>query len=151
MPVAAPEKELRFTRVHQARVFAIAGAMAFVAGLLLALLVLFRARFPELPSPWWSLPAFALSYLSFRTGLHCARHAYLILSPMGVEIFPLLRPVSGMQLVPWAQIAEAEFAKHRVTLHYNAEHTAGIHLSLRPLSPLGRQLLEKALQGRLTK
>lgn len=149
MPVANPEKELRFTRVHQARWFAILGAMSFVAGLLLALLVMFRARFPDLPSPWWSLPCFVMAWLGFRIGLRCARHAYLILSPLGVEIFPFFNPVSGMQLVPWAHITEVEFSRHRVTLHYNAEHTAGIHLSLRPLSPLGRKLLEMALHGRL--
>lgn len=150
MPVASPEKELRFTRAHQARVFAVIGAMSFCTALLIALTAwLFRADHPELPSAWWSLPALALVGLCHRAALHCVRHAYIILSPVGVEIFPLIRPERNMRLVPWAQITEAEFSKLRLTLHYNAEHTAGIHLSLRPLSPLGRLLLEKAILGRL--
>ena len=86
--------------------------------------------------------------LMVRFAIRCTRHAYLILSPIGVEIFPLFRPETGMQLIAWAQIDSAEIDAGRLTLHYNPEKTAGLHLSLRPIARPQRDLLTKAIQGR---
>ena len=93
----------------------------------------------------------ALCWASLRVALHCTRRAYLILSPLGVEIFPFFRPVRGMQMIPWTQIHSVEVGNHFVTLHFDAEQQAGIHLDLAPIPKPRRPLLGKALQGRIAK
>jgi len=128
MPVAEPQKELRFTRAGQALPFMILAAVAFMAALVLPLV---------------------LAVVLVRVAWRCARHAYILLSPIGVEIFPFFRPAAGMQVIPWAQIVAAEVDDSRLTLHFTEEKTAGIHLSLAPLSKDRRELLARAIRGRL--
>jgi len=56
-----------------------------------------------------------------------------------------------MQVMYWQEIADAEADPKlsRLTLHRNQERTSGIHLSLRPISAERRELLVKAVMGRL--
>jgi hypothetical protein len=121
--------------------------MLAVAGLILVLGGLDRADHPQLPSPWWGLLPLALAVGAARTAVRCSRHAYLILTPLGLEIFPFFRPAAGMQLVPWAQIAAAEIddPPTRLTLHFDAAKSAGIHLSLEPIHKPRRPLLARAI------
>ncbi|MEK7952648.1 hypothetical protein [Luteolibacter soli] len=149
MSVAEPQKELRFTRAGQAVVFGIAAAACVMAGLVFFLVAPYRADTPELPHPAWGLVPIGIALLLVWLAVHCAKHAYVLLSPIGVEIFPFFRPASNMQVIPWAQIAAADINDSRLTLHFSAEKTAGIHLSLSPISKDGRSLLAKAIQGRL--
>lgn len=141
MPVAEPQKELRFTRSGQAAVFVILGSVLAMAALVFFLL--------EPTSLWWGLIPLVLAIVCGRVTWHCTRHAYLILSPIGVEIFPFFRPEKGMQLIPWGQIAAIEINEPltKATLHFTAEKTAGIHLTLRPITAKRRPLLAKALTG----
>jgi len=150
MTVAEPHKELRFTRAAQAVPFWLAAAVCAVAALVLGAVSLYRPENPALPHPLWALLPLVLAWLCLRVAIRCTRHAYLILSPLGVEIFPFFRPVSGMQMVPWAQIAGAEVGERTLTLHFNEEQSAGIHLSLTPIPRARRPLLAKAIEGRLT-
>ncbi|WP_035607343.1 hypothetical protein [Haloferula sp. BvORR071] len=148
MPVAEPHKELRFTRAGQALPFMILAAVCFMAALVFFLLAPYRADHPVLPHPAWGLLPLALSFGLMRMAWHCARHAYILLSPIGVEIFPLFRPAANMQVIPWAQIAGAEVDEERLTLHFNVEKNSGIHLSLLPLAKDRRELLAAAIRGR---
>ena len=149
MKIAEPHKELRFTRAAQAVPFWVLAAVSAVAAITLFLIGLHRPDNPDLPaSGWAALPAVAC-WAALRLAIHCTRHAYLILSPLGVEIFPFFRPISGMRLIPWAEIHSVEVGKHVVTLHFNAEQKAGIHLDLAPIPKAKRPLLGKALQGRV--
>ena len=150
MPVAEPQKELRFTRAGQAVVFWIAAAACVMAGLVFFLLTPYRADTPELPHPAWGLVPIGFAVLLMRLAWHCAKHAYLLLSPIGVEIFPFFRPGTNMQVIPWAQIVAADIDDSRLTLHFSAEKTSGIHLSLTPIAKDRRPLLVKAIRGRLT-
>ncbi|HEY1120073.1 MAG TPA: hypothetical protein VGE67_00675 [Haloferula sp.] len=149
MPVAEPKKELRFTRAGQAVVFGIAAAVCFMAGLVFFRVAPYRAIDPELPHPAWGWIPIGLAVLFVWLAIHCAKHAYLILSPIGVEIFPFFRPAANMQVIPWAQIAAADIDGSRLTLHFSAEKTSGIHLSLSPIPKDRRALLAKAIRGRL--
>lgn len=151
MPVAQPHQELRFTRAGQAAGFWVAAAVA--AGAVMTLLVASTCRpeNPQLPHPAWALAPFAAAAGFARVALRCTRHAYLILTPLGVEVFPFWRPAAGMQLIPWAQIASAEIDSSRLTLHFTAEKTAGVHLSLRPIRRVQRDLLIAAIKGRSAK
>lgn len=149
MPVAEPHKELRFTRAGQAATFWIASAVCVMAGLVFLLLIPHREGNPELPHPAWSAVPFALASASARLAWRCTKHAYILLSPIGIEIFPFFRPASGMQVIPWAQVAAADIDDSRLTIHFNAEKTSGIHLSLAPVSRRGRELLATAIRGRM--
>ena len=149
MSVAEPQKELRFTRAGQALSFIILAAVAFMAALVFFLLAPYRADHPALPHPAWGLLPFILALGLARLAWHCARHAYILLSPIGVEIFPFFRPAATMQVIPWAQIAAADIDRSRLTLHFTAEKTSGIHLSLAPIARDRRELLAKAIRGRL--
>lgn len=101
---------------------------------------------------WWMpLPFLMVALLLGRLAARCARHAYLILTPLGVEIFPLFKPKDNLNLVYWNQIDDVEFDEELtiVKLHHNPEKSSGIVLSLKPIHQKKRPLLQKALLARL--
>ena len=74
--------------------------------------------------PWWSLlPPLFLGLLLAKFTHFCTSHAYLIFTPLGVEIFPLWKPQDNLHVVFWSEIASAEVNDSRdtLTLHYNDE------------------------------
>jgi len=152
-PILAPEQELRFTRSGQAPLFWVAAAvLACVAATLLAC-ALYRETNPRVPHPAWALLPLALAVVTARTAVRLTRHAYLILTPLGIEIFPFFRPARAMQMVAWQEIADAEIDPDltRLTLHHNADRTSGLHLSLAPIRQDRRELLASAVAVRVFK
>lgn len=149
MAVAEPQKELRFTRAAQSVPFWIAAAIFGVTTIILLVLLFYRDENPALPHPLWAVIPLVLGWLCIRIAIRCTKHAYLILSPLGVEIFPFFKPASGMQMIPWSQIAEVEAGKHVITLHFAENQSSGIHLSLSPIEKSKRPLLARALEGRI--
>ncbi|MFD2257299.1 hypothetical protein ACFSSA_11490 [Luteolibacter algae] len=149
--VSEPQKELRFTRSGQAVHFCIFGALWVAGGVTLLATSIYREANPELPHPLWAIPCFMIAAGAFVLARHLAKHAYLILTPLGLEIFPFFRPAKNVQMLLWQEITDAEIdaAGRWITLHFNEQKTAGMHLSLRPIrSPL-RELLGRALLGRV--
>lgn len=146
--VAEPHKELRFTRSAQAQGFFVAAAVAFAFALIIAVTALMGH--PNF-SWWMPLPFLLISGLLFRFSARCARHAYLILTPLGIEIFPLIKPEKNLNLIYWTQLDSAEFDEHltRLKLHFDKAQTGGVVLSLSPMETKQRLLLQKALEGRL--
>jgi hypothetical protein len=147
-PVAEPHKELRFTRIGQAQAFMVIAAVSFAFALLLA--VTWLMGHPSFL--WWMpLPFLVTSILLGRLAGRCARHAYLILTPLGVEIFPLFKPQDNLNLVYWNEIDEVEFDEELTVLriHHTPEKNSGIVLSLKPIHQKKRPLLKKALLARL--
>lgn len=151
-PLQAPEKELRFTRAAQARGFWVLAAMLAAVAVTLLACAPYRYINPRIPHPAWALVPAGLAAAVLRLALHLTRHAYLILTPLGIEVFPFFRPARGMQWIPWQEIAAAETdpALRVLTLHWNAGKTAGIHLSLAPIPKERRVLLAKAVLGRVS-
>lgn len=150
--VASPEQELRFTRSGQATWFWM-GALACVA----AAAILWtagsgRKARPDRIHPLWAVPPAVAAWIAARAALRMTRHAYLILTPLGIEIFPFFRPAAGMRMVSWGEIAAAETddALATLTLHFNGERNSGIHLSLAPIRPGLRPLLAKAVLARVS-
>lgn len=148
----APEKELRFTRSGQASAFWLLAIACFAIAL-----VIWTAASGRITEPWrihsvWAAIPLVGTWLAARTALRMTRHAYLILTPLGIEIFPFFRPAAGMRLIAWSEIAAADIdGDHRVlSLHYNDDCTAGVHLSLAPIKPALRPLLAKAIVQRLS-
>lgn len=148
--VQSPEKELRFTRSGQAVVFWITAAVLTAAAVTLAATSWYRDVNPLLPHPAWALVPLMLAIASARLAAGLTRHAYVILTPLGIEIFPFFRPASGMRLVVWQEVhaAEVNQDKTMLTLHHDETRTSGIHLSLRPIREDLRGLLAKAVIGR---
>ena len=150
--IQSPEKELRFTRSGQAAPFWLAAAVLATTGLTLLATAIYRDVNPRIPHPAWALLPFALAIAAGRGAARLTRHAYLILTPLGIEIFPFFRPIAGMRLVMWQEIAAAETDGKltRLTLHHDAAKSFGIHLSLTPIRADRRSLLAKAVLGRLS-
>ena len=148
----SPEKELRFTRSGQATVFWLGAAVLTSIAITMLATALYRDINESIPHPVWALLPLVLAVLLARMAIKLTRHAYLILTPLGIEIFPFFRPAEGMRLVTWQeiQLAEVNAQTTRLTLHHNAERTAGIHLSLTPIRKDRRCLLAKAVIGRVS-
>lgn len=151
--VTEPDKELRFTRSGQALGFWFL-AMAFVAS---AMVILVAASgrdtdFSRIHQAWAVMPVI-LAWLACRIAIHLTKHAYLILTPLGIEIFPLIRPAHGMRMIPWAEIDAVEIDRgvRRITLHFDSARTSGVHLTLRPIREHLRPLLVEAMIRRVKK
>ena len=147
--MSASAKEIRFTRAGQAAPLWVGAAICLTATLAL----LFIRWMPDSdglgpPAVWALLPA-VLTWILAKLAIHCTRHAYLILTPLGLEIFPLWTPAARMQLIAWQQIDALDATDSRLTLHFNREQSSGVHLTLRPLRRDQRVLLKAALAGRL--
>lgn len=126
--------------------------MLFAAGVTLFATASYRDINPLLPHAAWAILPIALSALCIRFAVRLTRHAYLILTPLGIEIFPFFRPSHGMRLVTWQEIqaAEVDGTFQRLTLHHDPEKSSGIHLSLAPIRQDRRSLLAKAVIGRVS-
>jgi hypothetical protein len=146
-----PHKELRFTRSGQALGFCLLGAMMFGVACTILATAIYRDTNPNLPHPLWALPCAVIAVFAFVFARYLAKHAYLLLTPMGVEIFPFYRPVKHMQVVFWQEIAEIECDANNswAILHFNPEKTAGVHLSLKPIRKKSRALFVTALTRRI--
>ena len=146
--VAEPHKELRFTRAGQAQGMFIAATVAFAFTLLIT--ITWFMGHPDFR--WWMpLPFLVRAWLLAKTPPPCPRHAYIILTPMGVEIFPLLKPEKNLNLIYWTELDHADFNEDLTLakLHRNAQESSGAVLSLKPILAKQRPFLKKALEGRL--
>lgn len=145
--VLNPEKELRFSRYNQAVLFLMIACVFFAVSL-----VFFIVRVgPDGGLSSWAavcipLP-FCIALVCF--AYRCLKHPYLILSPVGIEVFPFWKPVKGFQIITWGEIQLVEFdeVEKVLTLHFTKEKTAGIVLSLSPIQRKQRELLKTALEG----
>ena len=150
--LSEPHKELRFTRSGQAVGFCVVGAVLVGIAVTILATGYYRDVNPALPHPAWAVPCAAAAVGLFLLAWHLTKHAYLILTPMGLEIFPFFRPAKGMQVVMWQEIHDAgvDEKRQRLTLHFNDDKTAGMHLSMKPVRRKTRSLLAKAVLGRVS-
>lgn len=144
-------QELRFTRARQALPFWLSGAVSFAAALTLVVTAAHRDENPLLPHPAWALLPLIGAAGCLWLAWQMTRHAYLILSPVGVEIFPLLFPSRHFAVVSWQEIDSAELSgdSRWLTLHFNRERTSGTHLTLKPIPTRQRALLAQAVLQRV--
>jgi len=150
--VQSPEKELRFTRSGQAVGFWVCAAVCGSVAVTLLACAVYRNINPDLPHPAWALLPVALSFFLIRQAMRMTRHAYLILTPLGIEVFPFFKPEDDMRLITWQEISAAEVTADlkRLTLHHDQAKSSGIHLSLLPIRKDRRSLLAKAVTARVS-
>lgn len=151
--IQSPEKELRFTRSGQATAFWIAAAVLVAASITMSATSIYRDVNPELPHPTWAILPLVVAWFCARIAWKLTKHAYVIFTPLGVEIFPFFKPEQTMRLVLWQEIQDAEVNADltRLTLHHDLEKTSGVHVSLRPIRKDRRALLAKAIAGRVSR
>ena len=141
---ADPGKELRFTRGAQAVHFVVGAVVCACAAF--ALLTLGFWPWNPDGSPFWAywwlglVPVLPFG-LCLWLAIYCTSHAYVILSPVGVEVFSLFYPSENFRLVPWTSIRGVRVAGSRMILEFGAVGHGGVVLSLRPLRPEQRELL----------
>ncbi|NWK55125.1 hypothetical protein HW115_05855 [Verrucomicrobiaceae bacterium N1E253] len=150
--LAEPEKELRFTRAAQAPLFYAASVVFFALSVALFILSTqdWGMKGPFLDGWWWTcIPCLLVSYGLLRIGLRCTRHAYLIVSPLGVEIFPFFKPQKNLQILYWTEIADAECTPgaKQLIFHFTEKKNSGVVVSLHPIPASRRHLLEEAVLG----
>ncbi len=152
----SPDQELRFTRAAQGQFLFLLTALFITVSLGVLVLATQGTEFeaPRLEGMGW-LAAIPLIVAIFccQAAIHCTRHAYVLLTPLGVEIFPLWRPQQTMRWIFWAEIQDYELSSQRplLLLHFNREKSSGVAISLSPLMPSQRELLVHALEQQLTR
>ena len=149
--VAESHKEIRITRAKQsAQIFLAASISAALA--VASASSMFTHWGPNDPDfrsyIWLALVPLSIALLLTRAALHCLRHAFVILTPLGIEVFPLWRPSKTHQLIYWSELDHCDFNQRRLTLHFDKEETSGVVLSLSPLTKQQISLLRKAIQSR---
>lgn len=146
-------RELRFTRSGQARIFWICGAVFAACAMVLAVVALERESNPSLPHGLWACVPLLLSMASIWLAIRLTRHAFMVLTLNGIEIYPFLRPAADMRLVLWHEIhsAEVDDSLSLLTLHFDADKTSGLHVVLVPVRKDRRRWLADAITARLTR
>lgn len=151
--VAESHKELRFTRSRQASQFFILSAFLGMLGVA-SLIAIFASWGPDDSDfqiyAWLCLLPLIPAYFTLRIAIHCIRHAYILLTPMGVEVFPFFKPEKNLQVIFWQEIDSYDIAGSQLKLHANAEKTSGTVLTLKPLGSAQISLLQKAIEARTT-
>ena len=89
-------QEIRFTRNAQAAHFFVLALVFFCVGIALYCLSLdlWKTQEPMLKQSWYGLFTLPFIALAVWAGVHLAKHAYMIFSPVGIEIFPFFYPFS---------------------------------------------------------
>ncbi|MEO1857707.1 MAG: hypothetical protein ABGY95_10155 [Rubritalea sp.] len=149
--VAESHKELRFTRTRQASQFFILTAFLLVLGVasFVALYVSWGPKDLDFRLyAWFCLTPLIPSYFTLRLAIHCVRYAYILLTPMGVEVFPFFQPEKNLQIIFWQEVDSFDISPSLLTLHSSPEKTSGTVLTLKPLAPAQISLLRKAIEAR---
>jgi hypothetical protein len=151
--IGSPEKEVRFTRSRQATPFWFAGLFFLVlaGGIAAASTTLFSPpsghRIVE--DGWWALLPLALGTACLWAAIHLTRHAYIILTPIGIELFPLFFPSKNLNVVYWPEIEGVSFDDARRQMVIDIAGGSKIFLTLDPVRRDRIELLVKAAQGRM--
>ena len=152
--VLNPEKELRFTRSHQAIIAAMIAAV-LAASAIIILSIAIYTQLNKLPPPihpiWCFIPAILTIPFGWAT-LYLASHAYILLTPLGIEIFPLWKPSTNFRIVHWSEIGQITFDETRNLMVIDFKNSdGGVILTLAPIRKKARTLLRTAVLGRMKK
>ena len=151
--VAASEKELRFTRARQANLFWLVGlaCLVFAGGVAAASTTMFSppSGHRVVENGWWALPPLAIGLALLWAAIHLTRHAYIILTPIGIEIFPLLFPSKNLNVVYWPQVEAIGFDDGHTQMVIGLAGDSKIFLALAPIRRDRIELLVMATEGRM--
>ncbi len=142
--------ELRFTRARQAVHFGLLGSVCLAAAA--GVWALRRYNHAFTPSLWWAVGLATVGLVCCWLTRHLAKHAYLLFSAIGIEIFPFFRPSRSMQLISWGEVATATVSPDGgwLTLSMAGYQDSKIIISLAPIPKSALPLLEKTIHGIMT-
>ena len=146
-------QEIRFTRNAQAIHFFILALIFVCVGISLYCLSLdlWKTQEPVVDAPWYGLLTLPFIGLFVWIGTRLARHAYMIFSPIGIEIFPLFFPSKHMQVLYWQEIEDVALTPDakmlEVTLLSAADHEQKVFIATAPMRPMSRALFAKTIAG----
>lgn len=151
--ISQPAKELRFTRTRQALTFVTLGVLLVCAAIgiwIKAMPMLGNAagEAPVISSPWWAALPLLPAAWCFWTAAHCARHAFVILTPLGIELFPFLFPTKNMRALYWSEITAASVGDDLQNLIIELNGGGKVFVALTPIAKNARPLLKRAIEGR---
>ena len=151
--IQAPEKELRFTRSRQAITFIAAGLISLCITGFIWFQVYFNSLennqnaliFPIL----LSVILITMAVLFILVAIHCTQHALIILSPLGLELFPFWFPVKNFRMLYWSEINDAKINKEMNLLSIDCNNGSKIFISIKPIPTNIRSYLKAAIEGRM--
>ncbi|MEM6911851.1 MAG: hypothetical protein AAF555_09750 [Verrucomicrobiota bacterium] len=149
--LSLPQPELRFTRSAWASLLGLLAA-GFFCGAMVGSAWAFhlqteRGEFGLLS--WLAIvgPIASASTLLWLSRW-LAKRTYLLLSGVGVEVFPLFKPEDRLEVFPWDEVAEARVLESPRALHLTLASQAEFRIPLGALRPDSCQLLQTAVAGR---
>jgi len=152
--IQEPEKELRFTRSRQAITFLGAGLIS----LCILGFIWFRVYFnglennqngPLFVAILLSVFLITMAGLFFLVAIHCTQHAFIILSPLGLELFPFWFPVKNFRMLYWSEINDAAINEDMNLLSIECNNGSKIFISIKPIPTNIRSYLKTAIEGRM--
>ncbi len=145
--ITEPEKELRFTRARQ--------GLTFVAFGGIFLCITFWIWFSNTTINEISirliitLILFSLSLICIWVAVNCVRHAFIILTPLGIELFPFWFPSKNLQVIYWTQIDNAIVTEDMKTLEIQCQGGGKVFVALAPITVDRLPYLKRAIEGRM--
>ena len=152
--ITEPEKELRFTRSRQGLTFVAVSLLCFcMAGFIWVRFYfdyLESSQTTELIIPIVMSTFFiVLAILFFWVAVHCTRHAIIILTPLGLELFPFWFPVKNFRMIYWSEMDKAIVSEDMKFMHIDCESGSKILISMAPIAINLRSYLKVAIEGRM--
>lgn len=144
--VSREQRELRFTRNAWALWLYFWGVY-LVLGMAMAVGMDIRPRIPFwLEAACWT-GGVVLAVACFWLAVVCMRRAYVLLTPLGVEILPLWKPEKRMKVYPWYGIGDWSPRLGGIVLLMEDGSSEKINLFC--MRERQRELLTTALTGRI--
>ncbi len=152
--IQEPEKELRFTRSRQAITFVAAGLISLCILGFIWFQVYFNGLGNNQNGPLifpilCSIILITMAVLFFLVAIHCTQHALIILSPLGLELFPFWFPVKNFRMLYWSEINDAKINKEMNLLSIDCNNGSKIFISIKPIPTKIRSYLKTAIDGRM--
>ena len=145
-------QEIRFTRSGQAVHFVILALIFLCLGVGLYLVSLdfwSVSQEPLLKQSWYGLLVLPFVIACLWMAVRLSKHAYLIFSPVGIEIFPFFKPSTNMNVLLWNEVETVDFTEDgkmmRVRLLSEGDHQ--VFLSIAPLKSASQDLLKHTVTG----
>lgn len=141
---SAKQKEVRFTRNLQGAQFTVVGGLLALLGLLplFALMrVLWRTGHILFSQHAAWMVCLPLGLALFYFGSQMLRHAYIVFTPLGLELYPFFKPKTNMQLLFWSEIEALSLSEDKRALEIALPNERKIFVSLSPMREESRLLL----------
>lgn len=141
--------ELRFTRNQQALMPVLLALLCFLGAVFCCFYGIMNAEWGIAHEWKWFAAGFLLIALSvglFMFAYRCLRHAYLILSPVGIEVFPLWKVDQHFRVFHWSEIKALYFDD--AVIKIDLKQGGGAVLTFAPLAEKAKKMAQQALACR---